>query len=123
MLLLSFLATLAFAIIWKIGDNIDNKKIAKQAHDFYHNINFSRQQDLYSYFSSTGKDLQGNELTEPHGHPKEIQRLVKKQLESEGIRYMNDLNWNLDYCVFDDEGYIVSVAGKRVNRQTGGYML
>lgn len=123
MLLLSFLATLAFAIIWKIGDKIDNNKIAKQAHEFYHNTNYDRQQELYAYFKTTGKDLQGNDLTEPHWHPKEIQRLVKKQLEAEGIRYINDLNWNLDHCVFDKEGNIVSVAGNRVDRLTGRYII
>jgi hypothetical protein len=84
-------------------------------HEWYHNTNMDRQRELYNLFW-TGKDVNGNEITEPCFHPKEIQRLVKIQMEKEGYRYDNFLNWNLEHAVFNEKGEIVSVAGYKIDR-------
>lgn len=105
-------------IIWSIGNNRDNAKADKIAHDWYHGTNFSRQLELYHLFS-TGFGLDGKEITAPHKCPKEVQRLVKIQLEKEGIRYHNQNFWNLDHAVFDGEGNLVTLCGRRVSPTTG----
>lgn len=120
--LVTLIICIVLLIIWNIGHKSDQKKADEYAYDAYHNTDVLRQMRLYDLFS-TGVGLDGKPIEEPHSHPKEIQRLVKIQLEKEGLRYYNKVTWNLDYAVFDDEGHIVSVAGKRANRQTGGYML
>ncbi len=123
MLLLSLLGSLALGAVWKIDNTIETNKIAKQAYNDYHDTNYDRQLELFAHYQATGRDINGNELIEPHYHPKEVQRLVKNQLEREGIRYINTNQWNLDHCVFDNEGRIVSVAGRRVDRLTKQYKL
>lgn len=83
---------------------------------------YGRQLRLFTLYQATGRDEQGNPLKEPHRHPKEIQRLVKIQLEKEGIRWYNENQWNMDYAVFDNEGHIISVAGRMVDPKTGWYL-
>ena len=105
-------------IIWKIGNKRDWIKANKMANDFYRGTNTSRQQELFGLFC-TGKGLDGKPLTEPHKCYKEVQRLVKIQIEKEGYRYANDNFWNLDHAVFDSEGNLVSLGGRKVNPATG----
>jgi hypothetical protein len=118
----SFIISIILLIIWKIGNHRDVAKAEKMAHDFYHGTNTLRQQELYGLFYS-GMGLDGKPLTAPHKCPKEVQRLVKIQLEKEGYRYANDNFWNLDHAVFDDEGNLVTLGGRKVDPLTGQVML
>lgn len=113
--LLSFIISLVLLGIWGIGDKRDKKRVREMSHDQYYNKNMDRQMELYRIFS-TGYDLEGKPITAPHTNPKDIQWLVKQQIEKEGYRYDNFLNWNLEGAVFNDKGEIISVGGYRVVR-------
>lgn len=118
--LVTLIICIVLLIIWNSIDKRDLKNAKDHAHKVYHDTNLGRQLDIMQVFNK-GVDLNGNLLSEPHSHPKEVQRLVKKQLEKEGIRYYNEGYWNLDLCAFDNEGNLISCAGKKPNRMTGGF--
>lgn len=118
---LGLLGCVALGGIWKAQSKTEINRVSREERRISEGTNYSRQLELFALYQATGKDEQGNPLTEPHRHPAEVQRIVKKQLEKEGIRWYNGNQWNMDNCVFDDEGHIISISGRMIDPVTGEY--
>lgn len=120
--ILSLLGTIGLAAVAagvNTHEKIDNARIDRQERELMSGTDRDRQTRLYVQFLKRGVDVDGNPIKEPHEYPKEAMRLVKRQLEKEGIKYYNYSMWRLDNCIFDDEGHILSCGGYKFNRETG----
>ena len=114
MLLSEIAVTAILGTVWCIDNAIDVQRKNEFVDEMYRGKNFQRQHELYKLFYIKGVDVNGQPIREPRYHPKEAQRLVRRQMEKEGWVYDNEGRWNLDYCVFDKDGRIVSIAGEKV---------
>lgn len=120
--LFTLIGCAALGGMWKARENAERKRVNEEERRKTEGTNYSRQLTLYARYMATGCDEQGNPLKEPHKHPAETMRIVRKQLESEGIRWYNEVQWNMDTTVFDEEGHVVSIGGHIVDRETGRYL-
>lgn len=117
--LLGLIATASLAGAWRASEKAQINKWENDYHREMDGTNIRRQDDLFLIYS-TGKDEDGNPLTEPHKAPQEVYRLVKKQLEKEGIRYYHGAGRsNLKHCVFNEKGELVSINGHKYDRERG----
>ena len=115
--LLGLMLTASAAGAWRAKEKAQVNRWERDYHREMDGTNLDRQYHLFSIYSG-GRDENGNKLTEPHKNPQEVYRLVKKQLEKEGIRYYHGEGLsNLRECVFNEKGELVSIAGRKYDRE------
>jgi len=110
--------------IWKMCDNVQMTNANQKAKEYYGRLSKERedreqcdlelQKEIYLRLKVTHTYPDGLYCREPVKHDKEAMRVTKKYLELTGKKYYDHGFWNLDYCEFDNKGYLRRLNNEKV---------
>lgn len=117
---LGLLGCLALGGLWKlnqISEEAKSQEIIRKQKEEVAGTNWHRQLEIVAQIQFQGRLPDGTIVREPHQHIKEACRVARRYITNhENFRWYDYSMHKLEFCVFDKDGYIVSIAGQKVDR-------